>query len=186
VEFRRLARLLAQGRLERNVRGRTMKGKQLSRMLLLATNRHDGQFDKGGNPYILHPLKVMHYLKTDDEELMCIAIGHDLVEDTFKSAEDGIASLQHYGMSERVIAGILALTKIPTETFDDYKSRVKANPDAVKVKMADLRHNSDIRRLKGVRAKDIERIERYHRFYLELQSLESPNASLSGLPLRKD
>lgn len=171
---------IAQGPVDVNVRGRTMKGKQLSRMLLLATNRHDGQFDKGGNPYILHPLKVMHYLKTDDEELMCIAIGHDLVEDTFKCAEDGIASLRHYGMSERVISGILALTKKPDESFEDYKARVKANPDAVKVKMADLRHNSDIRRLKGVRAKDIERIERYHRFYLELQSLESTNAKVSG------
>jgi (p)ppGpp synthase/HD superfamily hydrolase len=148
-----------------------MKGKQLSRMLLLATNRHDGQFDKGGNPYILHPLKMTHYLKTDDEELMCIALGHDLVEDTFKCIDDGISSLRHCGMSERVIAGIIALTKIPDETFDDYKARVKANTDSVKVKMADLRHNSDIRRLKGIRAKDIERIEKYHRFYLELQDI---------------
>lgn len=155
-----------------------MRGKQLSRMLVLATNRHDGQFDKGGNPYILHPLKVMHYLKTDDEELMCIALGHDLVEDTFKRAEDGIGTLRHNGFSERVISGIMALTKIPGEAFDDYKDRVKANPDAVKVKMADLRHNSDIRRLKGVGAKDIERIEKYHRFYLELQHLEAPNAEL--------
>jgi (p)ppGpp synthase/HD superfamily hydrolase len=77
-----------------------MKGEQLSRMLVLATNRHDGQFDKGGNPYILHPLKVMHYLKTDDEELMCIALGHDLVEDTFKRVEDGIGTLRYNGFSE--------------------------------------------------------------------------------------
>lgn len=150
-----------------------MKGEQLSRMLVLATNRHGGQFDKGGNPYILHPLKVMHYLKTDDEELMCIALGHDLVEDTFKREEDGVASLRHYGMSERVIAGILALTKRQGEQFENYKERVKANPDAVKVKMADLRHNSDIRRLKGVTQKDVDRIERYHRFYLELRDMIS-------------
>jgi (p)ppGpp synthase/HD superfamily hydrolase len=148
-----------------------MKGKQLSRMLMLATTRHDGQFDKGGSPYILHPLKVMHYLKTDDEELMCIALGHDLLEDTFKCIDDGIASLRHYGMSERVIAGILALTKIDGDSYDSYKERVKLNDDAIKVKMADLRHNTDIRRLNGIRPKDIERIEKYHRFYLELQNM---------------
>lgn len=147
-----------------------MKGDQLSRMLELAASRHAGQFDKGGMPYILHPLKVMHYLKTDDEELMCIALGHDLLEDTFKTVDDGVAVLTYHGMSDRIISGILALTKKPGEPFDDYKERVKANPDAVRVKLCDLRHNSDIRRLKGVRAKDIERIEKYHRFYMELQA----------------
>ena len=150
-----------------------MKGVMLSKMLLLATNRHDGQFDKGGNPYILHPLKVMHYLKTDDEELMCIALGHDIVEDTFKSVEDGVDTLRYNGFTDRVIDGILALTKFPRETFEDYKARVMNNLDAVKVKKADLRHNSDIRRLKGIRARDIERIENYHRFYLELDELTS-------------
>lgn len=157
-------------------------GGQLSRMLALAVSRHDGQFDKGSKPYILHPLKVMHYLKTDDEELMCIALGHDLLEDTFKCVEDGVAVLRHHRFSERVIAGILALTKLPGESYDDYKVRVMANSDAIQVKMADLRHNSDIRRLKGVSAKDIERIEKYHRFYLELKELSHAG---TGIDLRK-
>lgn len=152
-----------------------MKGQQLSHMLVLAANRHDGQFDKGGNPYILHPLKVMHYLKTDDEELMCIALGHDLLEDTFSSIEIGIDHLYARGFSERVIDGIVAMTKFPDQSFEHYKEQVKANPDAVKVKMADLRHNTDIRRLKGVTEKDIARIERYHRFYLELRELQQSN-----------
>ena len=132
-----------------------MKGKQLSRMLVIATQRHEGQFDKGGVPYILHPLKVMHYVRSDDEEVQCIALGHDLVEDTFPNVAEGVAFLRYHGFSERVIAGIVALTKVPGESFEAYKERVKANPDAVQVKMADLRHNSDIRRLKGVREKDI-------------------------------
>jgi (p)ppGpp synthase/HD superfamily hydrolase len=148
-----------------------MKGKYLSKMLHLATNMHDGQFDKGGVPYILHPLKVMHYLKSNDEELQCIALGHDLIEDTFKSTADGVATLLHYGFSDRIISGILSLTKIEGESYDDYKKRVKSNPDAVLVKMADLRHNSDIRRLKGIREKDVARIERYHKFYLELREV---------------
>jgi (p)ppGpp synthase/HD superfamily hydrolase len=145
------------------------KGHMLNTMLVLATNRHSGQFDRGGNPYILHPLKVMHYLKSDDEELNCIAIGHDIVEDT----PTPFSELKALGFTPRVIDGIRALTKNVGETYDEYKERVKANPDARKVKMADLRHNSDIRRLKGVTEKDLARIEKYHRFYVELQILEN-------------
>lgn len=144
---------------------------QLSNMLVLATQRHDGQFDKGGMPYILHPLKVMHYLKTADEELQCIALGHDLVEDTFKSANEGYDFLKSRGFSCRVVDGIRSLTKKPGESYEQYKTQVKINPDAVLVKMADLRHNSDIRRLKGVTLKDVERTVRYHEFYQELKEV---------------
>ena len=141
------------------------KGEMLGKMLLIATNAHAGQFDKGGNPYILHPLKVMHYLKTDDEELMCIALGHDVIEDTAVTYRD----LREAGISERVIEGIRSLTKQPGQTYEEYKESVFANPDAMRVKMADLRHNTDIRRLKGIRDKDIERMVRYQKFYMEIQ-----------------
>jgi len=142
------------------------KGEMLGKMLLLATNGHADQFDRGGQPYILHPLKVMHYLKTDDEELQCIALGHDIIEDTKITYKE----LNDAGISVRVINGIHALTKLPGETYDEYKSRVMNNEDAMRVKLCDLRHNTDIRRLKGVTEKDLERIAKYQRFYLEIQS----------------
>lgn len=142
------------------------KGEMLGTMLVIATNAHAGQFDRGGNPYILHPLKVMHYLKSDDEELMVMALGHDVIEDTKVTYKD----LREAGISERAIRGIAALTKIPGETYDEYKARVFANRDAMMVKMADLRHNTDIRRLKGVTEKDIERMAKYNRFYLEIRA----------------
>lgn len=142
------------------------RGEMLAKMLLIATNAHAGQFDKGGTPYILHPLKVMHYLKTDDEELQCIALGHDVIEDTNVTYKD----LREAGISERVIEGIDALTKRLGETYEDYKERVYVNRDAMKVKLCDLRHNTDIRRLKGVREKDLERMAKYQRFYLEIQT----------------
>ena len=145
------------------------RGEMLNKMLVLATTRHAGQFDRGGNPYILHPLKVMYYLKSNDEELQCIALAHDLVEDTDTTYDE----LRSMGFTDRVIAGIAALTKLPGESYDQYKERVKANPDAIKVKMADLRHNTDIRRLKGVTEKDLARVEKYHRFYMELQLLSA-------------
>jgi (p)ppGpp synthase/HD superfamily hydrolase len=140
-------------------------GQMLGAMLVLVTNAHQGQYDRGGRPYILHPLKVMHYLRSDDEELQCIALGHDVVEDTDVTYRD----LEHAGMTPRVIAGIQSLTKVPGETLDEYKARVFANSDAMRVKLCDLRHNSDIRRLKGVTQKDLQRIEKYHKFYLEIQ-----------------
>ena len=149
----------------------TRKGELLNKALVLATNAHSGQFDRGGNPYILHPLKVMHYLRSNDEELQCIALCHDLIEDTSVT----YLMLSQEGFTERIIEGIRCLTKLSGETYDDYKQRVISNEDAIKVKMADLRHNSDIRRLKGVSNKDIERIVKYHEFYLELLQIQNQN-----------
>jgi len=142
------------------------KGELLGKVLLLATNAHAGQFDKGGNPYILHPLKVMHYLKTDDEELQCVALLHDVIEDTKTSWSD----LRAIGCTERVIEAVSALTKMPGQTYDEYKEGVFANVDAMRVKLCDLRHNTDIRRLKGITQKDIERLAKYNQFYLEIQA----------------
>jgi len=142
------------------------KGEMLDKMLVIVTNAHHGQFDKGGRPYILHPLRVMSYLKEDDEELQCIALGHDVIEDTSVTYQD----LRDAGISERVIVGIEALTKQKGYSYEDYKKQVFGNIDAMKVKLCDLRHNTDIRRLKGVTDKDIARIAKYQVFYMEILS----------------
>lgn len=142
------------------------KGELLGKVLVLATNSHAGQFDRGGNPYILHPMKVMHYLKSNDEELQCMALLHDVIEDTKTTWKD----LEEIGCTPRIIAAVKALTKMPGQSYDEYKEVVFANADAMKVKMADLRHNTDIRRLKGITQKDIDRLAKYNQFYLEIQA----------------
>lgn len=142
------------------------KGELLSKAIHIATNGHHGQFDKGGNPYILHPFAVMALLNTDDEELQCAALMHDVIEDTKTTFQD----LRDAGFSDRVIAAVRLVTKMPGQTYNEYKDGVFSNKDAMRVKMADLTHNSDIRRLKGISEKDIERMAKYHRFYLEIQS----------------
>ena len=139
----------------------------LANAIALASEKHKDQFDKGGMPYILHPLKVMHYLKSDDMELMAMAVLHDVVEDT----DVTFADLRELGMSERVIVGVKALTKMPGQTPSEYLAGIKANPDAVKVKLADLRHNMDARRLKGVTEKDRARLDKYAKMYWELKDL---------------
>jgi (p)ppGpp synthase/HD superfamily hydrolase len=138
----------------------------LGKMLAVASVGHMTQKDKGGKPYFLHCMRVMQGLKTTDEELMCIALGHDLIEDTVISAE----VLKYDGFSNRIINGILALTKVEGESYEQYKAKVMQNPDAILVKMQDLKDNSDITRLKGVTEKDIKRTIRYYNFYLELEA----------------
>jgi len=146
-------------------KARLKKGEMLGHMIVLATNAHAGQFDKAGVPYILHPLAVMGMLSADDEERQCIAILHDVVEDTKITYQD----LRDAGATDRVVAGVKALTKQPGQTYDEYQEEVFGNIDAMYVKSKDLTHNSDIKRLKGVTDKDIARIVKYHTFYLMLQ-----------------
>lgn len=141
------------------------KGDLLNKAIVIATNAHAHQTDKAGSPYILHPIAVMQLLDTRDEELQCVAMLHDVIEDTSVTYAD----LVQAGMTERVLAAVRALTKQLGQTYDEYKAAVFANEDAMLVKMADLTHNTDIRRLKGVTQKDIDRMARYHTFYYELK-----------------
>lgn len=142
----------------------------LAYAIALSAERHKDQFDKAGMPYILHPLKVMHYLKSDDPELMAIAVLHDIVEDTPTTYQE----LRDLGLSERVINGVKLLTKVPGQTHQEYVAGIKSSRDAIRVKLADLRHNTDIRRLKGVTEKDARRLDKYVKMAHELTSaLES-------------
>jgi guanosine-3',5'-bis(diphosphate) 3'-pyrophosphohydrolase len=142
------------------------KGEMIDKMIRLAVKGHAGQFDKGGNPYILHVLKVMDNLHTDDEELQCIAVGHDLIEDTKITAKE----MFRQGISLRVVTAIEKLTKKKGQTDDEYLNIVLSDVDCMRVKKADLQHNSDIRRLKGVRPKDITRIIKYHDMWLKIDA----------------
>jgi len=140
---------------------------QLATILRIAAVAHDGQFDKGGHPYILHPIAVMNLLDDDVKEnelYQVTAIGHDLLEDT----DITIHQLLEAGIDKAAVEAIVILTKMPGQSYEEYKSKVKANPITRKVKKADLRHNSDFTRLKGVREKDKQRTAKYMDFFYEL------------------
>jgi (p)ppGpp synthase/HD superfamily hydrolase len=144
--------------------------KQLAIMLAMAAARHVDQFDATGEPYILHTIKVMHYLgKNATHEEQTAAIGHDLVEDT----KTTFAELEEWGMSDQVISDIRILTRMPGETEEEYQTRICSNLRTIKIKKADLRHNSDIRRGKGLRQKDFDRLQKYHTFYKRLEEAEA-------------
>jgi (p)ppGpp synthase/HD superfamily hydrolase len=140
----------------------------LDRAIALAADAFKGRFDKAGKPYILHCLAVMNQMPPDDPELMSIAILHDVIEDTKYTLND----LEQQGFSRRIIQGVKCLTHDTSISYDDYIRIVATNPDAKKVKIADLRHNSDITRMKGLEAKDLERLEKYHRSYMYLTKVK--------------
>ena len=136
-------------------------------MIMVMVEAHRGQVDKSGKPYYLHPLAVMELLDTKDDDLKIIALGHDLIEDTMVTEK----KLRSLDFSERVIRGIVALTKVDGESYEEYKDKVKANKDAVIVKMADLHHNMDLSRLVSVTEIDKHRQEQYKEFYAELKEV---------------
>ena len=129
----------------------------LTQAIQMASIAHLHQFDKGGHSYILHPLRIMMRLRTTDEELMAIAVLHDVVVDGGVSFDD----LTSMGMSPRVVEAVKALTRQNGETYEQFIERLSGRRDALLVKREDLRDNSDITRLKGVTDKDIARTKKY-------------------------
>ena len=128
--------------------------------IALAATHHKGQIDKAGQPYILHPLRVMANLGREASETQRMAaVLHDIVEDTDVSFQD----LRDQGFSEEVVQAVDALTKRPHEK-DDYMvaiQRVSQNETARRVKIADLTDNLDLSRIPNPTAKDEARLEKY-------------------------
>ena len=127
----------------------------LERAIELAVKHHKGQTDKAGKAYILHPLRLMMAVNTDEEKI--VAVLHDIVEDTDITLED----LRNEGFSNAIVDAIECVTKIDDEDYDAFIKRISKNPLAVKVKLADLEDNMDLSRLPKVTDKDLERVEKY-------------------------
>jgi len=114
----------------------------LEKAIAEATYAHGGQVDKGGLPYILHPLAVMLSLPSTDVDGRIVAVLHDVVEDTSVTLED----LAQW-MPEHLVQAVDAMSKRKGESNRNYWARCKANPIAARVKVADMRHNSSPERL---------------------------------------
>ena len=135
----------------------------LERAIEIATEAHRGQFDKAGNDYIGHPLRVMTAGKTTEEKI--VGVLHDVVEDTDWTFE----RLTAEGFSTKVIEALRCVTKLSeNEPYDKFIARVKENPLAVAVKLNDLSDNMDIRRLPYISDKDVKRLKKYLKAYKQL------------------
>ncbi|MBO9689146.1 MAG: HD domain-containing protein [Mitsuaria chitosanitabida] len=127
----------------------------LERAIEIAASAHAGQLDKGGEPYILHPLKVM--LRVSGGAQRMAAVLHDVVEDTGVSLED----LRAEGFPDAVVNAVDALTKRPGETRLQAATRAKADPVAREVKLADNAENTDLSRLPNPTERDLARLDEY-------------------------
>ena len=134
-----------------------MKQSQSEKAYEIAKKAHLGQVDKAGEDYIKHPEKVASFVKTDEEK--AVAYLHDVIEDTELTLED----LNEYRFSKEVIEAVDIITKKRGEDYQSYLNSVKNNKLARAVKLADLRHNSDLTRLIKVTEKDIKRKEKYQK-----------------------
>ncbi|WP_261300721.1 GTP pyrophosphokinase [Paenibacillus andongensis] len=135
----------------------------LTKAILIAAKAHDGQIDKGGNPYILHPARLATKASTEEESI--VAMLHDVVEDSDTTLFD----LKNAGFSMDIIEALDCLTKRADESYDDFIKRIKLNPLATKVKILDLEDNSDIARIPNPTDKDYARIDRYKKAIAELK-----------------
>ena len=123
--------------------------------LSIATEAHRGQFDKAGVDYIEHPIYVASQVDTEEEK--AVALLHDVIEDSPVSAEE----LLQAGLPETVVTAVQVLTKKKEQDYQTYLETVKKNPLARVVKLADLKHNSDLSRLSSITEKDRERLKKY-------------------------
>lgn len=129
----------------------------LERAIEIAARTHAGQTDKGGAPYILHPLRVMLRVAPGAQQI--VAVLHDVVEDSDVTFED----LEREGFAAEVISGLRAVTKVAGESYEDFVARAALDPVGKAVKLADLMENSDLSRIAEPSRKDLERVEKYGR-----------------------
>ena len=127
----------------------------LERAIEIAAGAHRGQQDKAGEPFILHPLRVMNACSTRPEQI--VAVLHDLVEDSELTLED----LRREGISEDLVAAVDAMTRREGETYVDFVDRTARNPIARTVKIADLRDNLDMTRLADPTQSDLQPSQKY-------------------------
>lgn len=121
----------------------------------LAAKGHAGQKDKAGQPYILHVLRVMLAMNTDEERI--VAALHDLVEDTHFS----LSQLRQLGFSPEIVSAVDILTRQEGQSYEGYIARISRHALATRVKLADLQDNMNLARLPHPTDRDFDRHERY-------------------------
>ena len=133
------------------------------RAMNIAYAAHHGQVDKAGVPYVFHPLHLAETM--DDEISCCAALLHDTVEDTAVTLEDLAKEFP-----AEVVEAVRLLTHDPSENYLEYVRRIKGNSVAMKVKFADLAHNSDQSRFAGVQVSE-ERLGYFRDKYAKARAI---------------
>jgi hypothetical protein len=143
----------------------------LERAIAIAAKAHEGQVDKAGAPYVLHPLRMMLRLSKSNERIT--AVLHDVVEDCGVTLE----TLRAEGFPEQVIEAVDSVTRRPEESYEAFVLRAASNPIGRRVKLVDLQDNSDLSRIEQPTARDYERIEKYRRAIDTIRALEESDGT---------
>ncbi len=130
----------------------------LERAVAIAAEAHAGQVDKAGEPYILHPLRVMMRLETIEDRI--VGVLHDVVED---NATWPLAALRAEGFSDKILAAVDAVTRREDEDYETFVRRAAQNEIGRRVKLADLADNMELTRIRSPEPKDHARMERYRK-----------------------
>ncbi len=130
----------------------TDKTKQALKLMFA---KHKDQVDKSGIPYVFHPFTVAQSM--DDENSTIVALLHDVIEDT----DTTIDELVEMGFNDEIISALKILTHDKSVAYFDYIEKIKSYSLATKVKISDLKNNSDLSRLNKITQKDVERVEKY-------------------------
>jgi (p)ppGpp synthase/HD superfamily hydrolase len=139
----------------------------LEQAIALAAQVHEGQLDKAGAPYLLHPLRVMLRMESLAERR--VAVLHDVVEDGGLSLD----VLRRKGLPEAEVLAVAALTKGEGEPYDAAIERAGKDPLARRVKLADLADNMDRSRFKAIGPEDEQRFDKYQRARERLESIQA-------------
>jgi len=140
--------------------------KLLELAISVATKAHEGQVDKGGNPYVTHLKSVADAL--DSTENKIVAYLHDICEDTLTTFED----LTNMGFTKRIVNSVRVLTKTEGVSYENYLKTVKKDSNAWHVKIADLKNNMDISRIPNPSETDFKRLEKYKKALAFLEGKE--------------
>lgn len=138
----------------------------IEKALQRALMAYSGKVDRAGKPYILHPLRLM--AKVTDLHEQCVALLHDVIEDSDTTADD----LRADGFPEEVVLAVVALSREEGETYAEFIERVVLNPLARRIKILDVEDNMILQRLPELTKPDMQLMARYHRAWLRLKSAE--------------
>ena len=136
----------------------------LERAIEIAVEAHKGVSDKGGNPYVLHPLRMMFAVNTEEEKI--VAVLHDVVEDAIGW---DFERLKKEEFSTIIIDALKTVTKVrKNENYDRFIGRALTNPIGRQVKIAELKDNMDVTRIGVLTENDMKRLNKYKRAFVKL------------------
>ena len=128
---------------------------ETKKAMKLCFEAHKNQTDKSGLPYVFHPFHVAEQMR--DEKTTIVALLHDVIEDTSYTLQD----LRAMGFNQEVLDAIALMTHDNNVPYMEYVAKIRENPIARTVKLADLRHNSDLTRMDEITETELKRVEKY-------------------------